>query len=406
MSYILTKEQLLTDLYLAFECAKQHKKHKSYVKEFESRLHNNLLSLCNDLYSNTYKPQPSTCFIITHPKKREVFAASFRDRIVHHLYFNYTHEIYERTFIHDTYSCIKNRGTHYGIHRLERHIKQESHNYANNCYILKMDIKGYFMSINRHILLREANKTLNKIRYHKIHKTNNKKWDDIIDFEFIKYLTKEIILLDPTIDCIFKSNRNAWKDLANSKSLFKTPENCGLPIGNLTSQLFSNVYLNVLDQFMKRELNCKHYGRYVDDFYVVSKDKLYLHTIIATVEQFMSDVLNLSIQKGKTIINSMWQGVEFLGAYIKPYRIYISNQCLRRIRNKTSHFRTLLSNPINSVNSYLGIFSHYKSFNLRTAWFCHLHGLFHYGVFSSDMKRFIPLDKWEYGLITQPSLSQ
>lgn len=271
MSYTLSKQQLLYDLYLAFECAKKNK--KKYVIDFEQNLHENLVSLCDDLYYNTYTPQPSSCFIITHPKKREVFAANFRDRIVHHLYFNYTHELYERTFIQDCYSCIKNRGTHYGIHRLEKHIRQESRNYTENCYILKMDIKGYFMSINRNVLLKEAIRTLNKMRHHKISKHDSVKWDDKLDFQFIIYLSEQIILLDPTIDCVFKSNKSAWDDLAWSKSLFKTPGNCGLPIGNLTSQLFSNVYLNVLDQFMKRELKCIHYGRYVDDFYVVCKDK-------------------------------------------------------------------------------------------------------------------------------------
>lgn len=404
MSYILTKEQLLVDLYLAFECAKQHKKSKPYVIEFESRLHDNLLSLCNDLYCHTYKPQPSTCFIITHPKQREVFAAEFRDRIVHHLYFNYTHEIYERTFIQDSYSCIKDRGTHYGIHRLEKHIRKESHNYADNCYILKMDIKGYFMSINRYILLREANKTLDKMRYHKIHKWDNKKWNDIVDFKFIKYLTREIILLDPTIECVFKSNKEAWNGLSDSKSLFKTPKNCGLPIGNLTSQLFSNVYLNVLDQFMKRELHCKHYGRYVDDFYVVSEDKHHLHEIIAAVEQFMGCALNLIIQKGKTIINRLWQGVEFLGAYIKPYRTYISNQCLRRIKKNLFQVDKL-PNPMASINSWLGVFSHYSSFNMRVSMFCKLRQMFKYGVYSTDFTKFIPMEKWKYGFINQPTLS-
>lgn len=168
MSYRLTKTQLLFDLYYAFECAKKHKKSKRYVKIFESRLHDNLLSLCDDLYNRTYQTLPSSCFIINHPKKREVFAADFRDRIVHHLYYNYTHQIFERTFIEDCYSCIKNKGTHYGIHRLEQYIREESNNYQDNCYILKMDIKGYFMNINRNILLDEALKTLNKMRYHKI----------------------------------------------------------------------------------------------------------------------------------------------------------------------------------------------------------------------------------------------
>ncbi|MCQ2793630.1 MAG: RNA-directed DNA polymerase, partial [Bacilli bacterium] len=374
MSYKLTKKQLLFDLYTAFECAKKNKANKHYVKVFEENLHNNLQSLCNDLWERKYVAEPSTCFIITHPKRREVFAANFRDRVVHHLYYNYTHELFERTFIHDAYSCIKKRGTHFGIHRLEKHIRQESDNYKKPCHILKMDIKGYFMSINRQTLLNIVNRTLDKMSSHRLSKSSTITWNDVVDFCFIRYLSKEIILLDPTLFCKFRSDKSEWDELPKSKSLFHTPNGCGLPIGNLTSQLFSNVYLNLLDQYVKRKLKCRHYGRYVDDFYIVGRDKDKLKQCVRQIERFLETELGLTIQKGKTIINSMWQGVEFLGAYIKPYRTYISNQCLRRIRNKTSHFRTLLSNPINSVNSYLGIFSHYKSFNLRTAWFCHLHG--------------------------------
>ena len=135
----LTKEQLFRDIYIAFVDAKKHKSNKSYVKEFEVNLKENLEELCNDLWNRNYEPGRSTCFIVHHPSKREVFAAEFRDRIVHHLYFNYTHELFERTFIYDSYSCIKKRGTHFGIHRLEKHIREESQNYTSDCYVLKVD---------------------------------------------------------------------------------------------------------------------------------------------------------------------------------------------------------------------------------------------------------------------------
>ena len=394
MPYKLTKTQLLFDLYYAFECAKKHKKNKSYVKHFESRLHDNLLSLCNDLYDRTYQALPSSCFIINHPKKREVFAADFRDRIVHHLYYNYTHQLYERTFIEDCYSCIKDKGTHYGIHRLEHHIREESNNFQDNCYILKMDIKGYFMSINRNILLDEALNTLNKMKYHKITNKENKRWDDVIDFEFVTFLTERIILLDPTMNCVFKSQKQEWVGLADSKSMFKMPKNCGLPIGNLTSQLFSNVYLNALDQYVKRVLKCKHYGRYVDDFFIVSKDKEFLHDCIIKIEEFMESRLALKIQKGKTIIRSMSQGVEFLGAYIKPHRTYISNQCLRRIK-KNVYTITKNDNAIASINSWLGIFSHYNSYKLRVNIFTKIKDVFNIGVYDKNFTKLIPKDKWK-----------
>ena len=392
MSYTISKTRLLFDLYVAFEKAKRHKGKKSYIREFEENLHSNLLSLCDEIWERRYQAMPSTCFIINHPKKREVFAADFRDRIVHHLYYNYTHQIFERTFIEDCYSCIKNKGTHYGIHHLEQHIREESNNYQDNCYILKMDIKGYFMNINRNILLDEALKTLNKMRYHKISGKKSKIWDDIIDFEFVMFLTERIVLLDPTVDCIFKSNKNEWIGLADSKSMFKMPKNCGLPIGNLTSQLFSNVYLNTLDQYAKRVLKCKHYGRYVDDLFIVSKDKEFLHDCITKIESFMEDRLSLKVQKGKTIIRSMHQGVEFLGAYIKPYRTYISNQCLRRIK-KNVYTITKNDNAIASINSWLGIFSHYNSFRLRVNIFTNIKNVSTIGVYDRNFTKLIPINK-------------
>lgn len=142
MPYQLTREQLLADLHQAYYDARRHKRQKSYQQHFERHAEANLERLCVELWTRTYRPQPATCFIITDPKRREVFAAQFRDRVVHHLYYNYVHEMLERTFIQDSYSCIKHRGTHYGIARLERHIRRESQNYSEPCYVLQMDILG------------------------------------------------------------------------------------------------------------------------------------------------------------------------------------------------------------------------------------------------------------------------
>ena len=128
MAYAMTKKALLLDLYAAFACAERHKATKAYVLHFRRNLDKNLRKLCEDLWRRRYKPGPSSCFIVERPKKREVFAAQFRDRVVHHLYYNYTHNLFERTFIQDTYSCIPSRGTHYGVKRLEMHIRQESRN--------------------------------------------------------------------------------------------------------------------------------------------------------------------------------------------------------------------------------------------------------------------------------------
>ena len=383
----ITKEQLLLDLYVAYFKAVKHKKSKKKIKDFNSNVKENLLALCNELYERKYTPQHSNVFIITDPKKREVFAAAFRDRIVHHLYYEYTHELFEKTFIHDSYSCIKGKGTHFGIKRLEHHIKSCSLNYTQPTYILKMDLKGYFIHINRNILLNIVRDTLNSMRYHRINKESNELYDDIIDFEFVDYLTHIIVLLDPTEHCNIRSPKRDWNDLPSSKSLFKAEKERGLPIGNLTSQLFSNVYLNKLDQFVKRELKCKHYGRYVDDFYIVHDSKPYLHSIIPKIEAFVNNKLDLEIQKGKTIITSVKQGVEFLGAYIKPHRTYVSNQCIRRIKRKLPNAK-YKPNIVNTINSYLGVFSHFSSNKAKCQLFNNYHWINECGKFNEDMTKF------------------
>lgn len=385
--FCLTKKRLLLDLYIAYNDAKRHKSNRNYVKDFEKDLHNNLLDLCSELYSRTYQAQPSTCFIITYPKKREVFAANFRDRIVHHLYFNYTHILFEQTFIQDSYSCIKNRGTHYGVNRLEKNIKKCSNNYNISSYTLKMDIQGYFMSIDREILLKIVNHTLDKMKHHKY---NNNLWGNILDFDFIKYLSKEIILLDPTQNCIFKSHKKDWFGLPKSKSLFTTKKNCGLPIGNLTSQLFSNVYLNTLDQFVKRTLKCKYYGRYVDDFYIVHTNKKELHQYIKKIDCFLKEKLHLNVQQGKTVIINNKYGVEFLGAFIKPYRKYISNHSFKRIKKNISNLECNrnMEYLFASINSYLGILKHYKSFNIILDLLLKHHFILKKGYFNNNLTKY------------------
>ena len=364
--YKLTKEQLLADLYQAYYAARKHKRNKPYQLRFEANLDNNLKELCDELYNRRYKARPSTCFIISDPKKREVFAADFRDRIVHHLYYNYTHEIYERTFICDTYSCIKGRGTHYGINRLQQHVRKESQNYKIPCYALKMDIRGYFMHINRNKLLQICLKTLKKMSMHKVSKHTTAKWIEVVDFEFVEYLTKEIVLLNPLKNCRIEGSPSDWADLPHDKSLFNSPKGCGLPIGNLTSQLFSNIYLNKLDQYVKRELKAKHYGRYVDDFYIVSSDKTKLLEYARKIKTMLLQELNLMFHDGKMTIISIRQGIEFLGAFIKPYRIYASRQTINRMRKKLP---LLLNQPlieiVSSLNSYCGVLSHGRNYQLR-----------------------------------------
>ena len=375
--------QLLIDLHTAYLDARRHKRNRGYQQRFEANLQANLEELATELYNRTYTPRPSTCFIIEDPKKREVFAADFRDRIVHHLYYNYTHEFFERRFIADSYSCIKGRGTHYGISRMERHIRQASLGYTERAYVMKIDIRGYFMHINRNILL--------DICLRHIHKMDIRS----VDIDFLEYLTREIVLLNPMEGCRIKGNRSDWATLPHDKSLFHSAQGCGLPIGNLTSQLFSNIYLNEFDQYVKRELKCRHYGRYVDDAYIVSPDKEWLQSLLPQLREFLLTRLGLEIHDGKLCVCEVHSGVEFLGAYLKPWRKYIRNATLNRIRRKVALIDIQAkSNDDMSIrlrdvlSSFGGIMGHYKTYRIRRLLFMRMRNVWRYGSFDGEWRKF------------------
>lgn len=366
MAYTLTRQDLILDLEAAYQCARRHKGDKLYVKHFERHRRANIEQLADDLLSHTYTAKPSTVFIVNRPKKREVFAAQFPDRVVHHLYYNYTHRLFERTFIQDSYSCIEGRGTHYGINRLAEHIRQESHNHQRKCWAMRMDKRGYFMHIDRQILLEITIRTLRKMATHRIAKGHAQTWADVIDIDFLCWLSEKIITLDPRKNCRIVGTAEDWEGLDHNKSLFYTLDGCGLPIGNLTSQLLSNVYLNEFDQYMKRELHCKHYGRYVDDSFVVSCDREWLLSLVPRVREFLSDRLHLELHMGKLHIIDTQMGVEFLGGYVKPFVTYISHASLKRMMSSVRSLNTSNHESVwLSVNSFLGVLSHYASFNIR-----------------------------------------
>ena len=376
--YRLTRQQLLYDLYVAFEDAARHKRKMSYVVKFEKDLAKNLNELCDDLLARTYKALPSKCFVVSYPKKREVFAAMFRDRIVHHLYFRYLHQLFERTFIADTYSCIEGRGTHYGIARIRQHIREASLNWTQPCYAMSLDIRGYFMHINRAKLLQIATASIQKMSAHCVGLsedvsipsgvilTETTTWAEIRDIDFLLWMTEQIVMLDPMENCIIVGDLSDWDDIDHAKCMRFVKKGLGLPIGNLTSQLYSNVYMNVFDQFVKREIGCRHYGRYVDDSVMIDPSKEWLLEQVPLVKVFLKDELGLDLHGGKLHVADVRNGVEFLGAFVKPYRDYVSNKTLERIRMKMQEVDLSNTEMVNrTVNSYLGILSHTASFNLR-----------------------------------------
>jgi hypothetical protein len=353
----LDEEQLLEDLFKAYFDARRNKRNTINALKFELNLEENIFSLFEDIISGKYVLKPSICFVVNKPVKREIFAADFRDRVVHHLVYNYISPIFERKMINDTYSCRKGKGVHYGIKRAEHFIRSCSSNYHKNCYILKIDIKSYFMSMNKELLF---NLTIFEIE------KERKKQGKNLNFSFllIKELLRIIIFADPTNRCIIKGKKNDWDDLPKGKSLFFSKKGYGLPIGNLTSQLFGNVYLNKLDHFIKNELRIKYYGRYVDDILIVNENRDHLKKVIFKIKEYLFHQCFLILHPKKIYLQEFSKGAIYLGLIIKPYRKYLS----KRVKN--NFYSAVFDSKVNekikeTVNSYLGIMSHCNSYNLK-----------------------------------------
>ena len=370
-------QQLKLNLFEAYYNARKNKRNSYNQLKFEINYEQELFQLYDEIKNKTYKVGRSIAFIINKPVKREIFAASFRDRVVHHLVFNYINPILEPQFIKDSYSCRKGKGTLYGINQANSYLKSISKNYTKDAYVLKLDIKGYFMNINKHLLLQKLTTMISKEALTQVIKKNTQnKIEQDIDFETLFYLIKEVLFNNPIENCRIKGSISDWDSLPDSKSLFKSKPNCGLPIGNLTSQLFSNVYLNDFDHYMNDTLHLKYYGRYVDDFYIFSKSKEELKQLKNHVTDYLKTNFELQVHPSKIYLQPISKGFLFLGAYIKPHRLYISNRSKRKFKYLLTNLFHLFENVdtimlkqakniVSVINSYLGLLSHYNTYKLR-----------------------------------------
>lgn len=356
---------LLEQVFTAYFDARKKKRNKKSQLAFELELESNLMRLYEQIKDRTYTPGKAKCFLVFHPVKREIFASLFVDRVVQHLLYNYLAPVFERIFIEDSYSCRKGRGTLFGIERLQHHIRSCTDNFRRQAWVLKLDVRGYFMSINREILYRLVMKTLNNY------------WEragpqkQSIDKDTVLFLLRTIIFRNPAANCEVCGNRSEWDDLPPSKSLLKSPPGVGLPIGDLTSQLFSNIYLHQLDVYMKCTMRCRHYGRYVDDFYVVHRSKTFLKQLIPKVCTFLRKELGLTVHPNKVFLQDVRQGISFLGAFIKPYRRYAAIRGVKYFRERMYRIgREARAMPFSkerrlevraTVNSYLGYLGKFKS---------------------------------------------
>ena len=358
-------EIALSDLFEAYYCCRKNKRKTANALEFEVDYEEKLIRLWKEVNDGSYRIGRSIAFIVEKPVKREIFAGDFRDRVIHHLIINKFIHLFEKDFIYDSYSCRKGRGTLFGVKRLDRFIRACSANYTRDCYILKMDIQGFFMSIRRDILFDKLFELIG-CNYHEP------------DRDLLLWLVHKVVMNDCTQDCRIKSPRSKWDGLPSNKSLFgQTGSNRGLPIGNLTSQIFGNFYLSTFDHFIKSRQNIRYYARYVDDFVIVHPDKDFLSGLIPQIRAFLRDKLDLTLHPKKIQLQHYSKGVKFVGAFILPGRIYIDKrtknnfcQTIRHwdycVRKKGLHLSYgQVSHLQSSVNSYLGFMRHYRTYKLR-----------------------------------------
>ena len=353
MSTELTIESVF-DAY--FDCRKAKRNTINQLR-FEADLEKNLVQLYHDLKNGSYQIGRSIAFVITHPKIREVWAADFRDRVVHHLIYNMISHRFHKRFIRDNYACIPGRGTHDGMHRVSKFARSITHQWTKPAYFMKADVANFFKTIDKLILL-------NLIK-------------PLIHEEWIWELIQQIILHDPRSNFIMRSPQSLFDQVPPHKSLFNVKESKGLPIGNLTSQFFANVYMNELDQFAKHELKAKHYGRYVDDMVLFHEDAEVLNLWYEQMEVFLHEKLALKLHPNKKHINFADKGIDFTGFIIKPGRTYVRQSTMATCKQKIREWE-LQGSPVDkkslqdlshSVNSYLGMLRQVDGFKARQ-YFC------------------------------------
>jgi retron-type reverse transcriptase len=294
------------------------KKQKRDVMEFERNLMEHILNLHHDLKYKKYRHSGYDAFKISDPKPRDIHKASVRDRVVHHMLYDALYPFFDTKFIHDSYSCRINKGTHRAMNRFRDFSRIVSKNNTSTCWILKCDIRKFFANID-HIILKR------------------------ILSEHIK--DKQLLeLLGRVIDSFEAEGKN----------------DVGLPLGSLTSQLLVNVYMNEFDHFMKRVLKVKYYIRYADDFVILHEDRKYLEDLVPQISEFLETNLKLSLHPNKLFIKTIASGIDFLGW------VHFPNH--RTLRTATK--RRMLGNPgiyagdEAVVNSYKGLLSHGNGWKL------------------------------------------
>jgi len=331
------------NLHEAYLEARKNKRYRGDVLDFSAQLEENLIQLQNELIYKTYQVGRYREFYVHEPKKRLIMALQFRDRVVQWAIYRQLNPWFDKQFIYDSYGCRKGKGTHRAADRLQYWLRQVSRK-EGRYYYLKLDISKYFYRVDHEILLNILRRKINDA--------------DLIE------------LLGHIINC---------EHAAFGLPAFTNPEDCpkaerlldkGMPIGNLTSQMFANIYLNHLDQYAKQELRLHFYIRYMDDIIVLHNDKQYLHEIKSIIEVFLWENLRLSLNR-KTAVRPVNQGVEFVGFRIFATHRKLKKSSAKKMISRLKYVRAAFergeidAESLHSTEaSYSGMLKHFNSHGL------------------------------------------
>ena len=321
------------ELVQAYLDCRKSKRNTASALAFESHLERNLCALYEELTSGAWRPGRSICFVITRPKPREVWAAAFPDRVVHHLLYNRIAPRFHASFVHASSACIPGRGTLYAAKLLERDVRSITQNWSRPAFYLKCDLANFFVAIDK--------ATLRDQLARKVHEP------------FWLALAETILFHDPREDHELRGRAELLARVPAHKSLFNAPADTGLPIGNLSSQFFANVHLDALDQFAKHQMRATRYVRYVDDFILLHESPQWLNSAHDRISDFLTQRLGARLNPKKTILQPVDRGIDFVGHVIKPWHR------TTRPRTVAAAIRRIAEAPADEVhqsaNSYFGL---------------------------------------------------
>jgi len=346
----------LRDIYGAYEICRINKMSAASTIDFDIDYRENLQSLCRDINNRVYTPSRSIAFLVYKPTLREIFAADYRDRVVHHYIDIRLRPLIEKELVETTCNNRIGKGTSAAVSYLENAIRDVSENYTKDCYIAKMDMQGFFMSIRKSL-----------VRDMAVAFTQEKYMGE--DKEELIYLLDISLMNHPEKNCILKTKWSEWGKLAKNKSLFFVDDGLGLTLGDLLSQLMANFFLNEFDHYIG-ELGFTHYGRYVDDFYIVHESKEKILEAIPLIREKLKSI-GVTLHPKKFYIQHYSKGVEFVGSVIKPGRTYVHNRTVHNAFNAIGKFNDVtpdvdtMEQFMSVANSYLGFMKNRSTFHIR-----------------------------------------